>query len=60
MIQLRYQQRGDTGMRIQYEREAVRFVPEVPAELDEIEAIARANKSIADYGTIPHEAINWD
>lgn len=47
-------------MRIQYEREAVRFVPDVPAELDEIEAIARANKSIADYGTIPHEAINWD
>lgn len=38
----------------------VRFIPEVPAEPDEIEAIARANESIAKHGTIPHEAINWD
>ncbi len=27
---------------------------------DEAEAIERANKSIAENGTIPHEAINWD
>ena len=38
----------------------IRFVPEAPAEPDEIEAIARANKSISEHGTIPHEAINWD
>ncbi len=38
----------------------VRFIPEVPPETDEIEAIERANESIRKYGTIPSEAINWD
>ncbi|MCM1143923.1 MAG: hypothetical protein NC407_04355 [Lachnoclostridium sp.] len=41
-------------------RVLVKFVPEVPLEPDEIEAIERANRSIAENGTIPHEAINWD
>ncbi len=27
---------------------------------DEIEAIERANRSIAENGTIPHDAIKWD
>ncbi len=27
---------------------------------DEMEAIKRADKSIAENGTVPHEAINWD
>lgn len=38
----------------------VRFVPEEAPLPDEIEAIKRANKSIDEYGTIPHEAIDWD
>ncbi|MCM1191977.1 MAG: hypothetical protein NC123_17005 [Butyrivibrio sp.] len=38
----------------------VRFVPEETPLPDEIEAIKRADKSISEYGTIPHEAINWD
>ena len=38
----------------------VRFVPESEALPDEIEAIAEANKSIAESGTIAHDAINWD
>ncbi len=38
----------------------VRFVPEETPLPDEIEAIERANKSIDEHGTIPHEAINWD
>lgn len=38
----------------------IRFVPEdVPAP-DEMEAIERANKSIEEEGTVPHEAIDWD
>ncbi|MBD5519895.1 MAG: hypothetical protein HDR03_01480 [Lachnospiraceae bacterium] len=37
-----------------------KVVPEVPPEPDEIRAIERANRSIAENGTIPHEAINWD
>lgn len=38
----------------------VRFVPEEAPLPDEIEAIKRANESIAKYGTIPHEAIDWN
>jgi hypothetical protein len=38
----------------------VKFIPEDEPLLDEVEAIARANKSIAEHGTVPHEAINWD
>ncbi|MBD5476727.1 MAG: hypothetical protein HDR17_12235 [Lachnospiraceae bacterium] len=38
----------------------VKFVPEESPLPDEAAAIERANKSIAAYGTIPHEAINWD
>lgn len=38
----------------------IKFIPEDTPLPDEIEAIARANKSIAENGTIPHEAINWD
>lgn len=38
----------------------VKFIPEDVPLPDEIEAIERANRSIAENGTIPHEAINWD
>lgn len=38
----------------------IRFVPEDEPLPDEIEAIEAANKSIAEEGTIPHDAINWD
>ena len=38
----------------------VRFVPEEAPLPDEIEAIERGNKSIAEHGTIPHDAIDWD
>ena len=38
----------------------VKFIPEDAPLPDEIEAIERANSSIADNGTIPHEAIKWD
>ena len=38
----------------------VRFIPEDAPLPDEIEAIARANKSIAENGTVSHDVINWD
>ena len=38
----------------------VKFIPEDAPLPDEIEAIERANKSIAENGTVPHEAIKWD
>ena len=38
----------------------VKFIPEDAPLPDEIEAIERANRSIAKNGTIPHDAINWD
>lgn len=38
----------------------VRFVPEEAPLPDEIEAIKRADRSIAENGTVPHESINWD
>lgn len=37
----------------------VRFVPEETPLPDEIEAIERANESIAKYGTVSHEDIDW-
>lgn len=41
-------------------RVLIRFVPEDEALPDEIEAIKRANESIAQHGTVPHDSINWD
>lgn len=38
----------------------VKFIPEDAPLPDEIEAIERANKSIAKNGTVPHDAIKWD
>ncbi len=38
----------------------VRFIPEETPMPDEVEAIKRANQSISEHGTIPHEAIDWD
>ena len=38
----------------------IRFVPEDVPTPDEIEAIEKANKSIEEEGTIPHDAIDWD
>jgi hypothetical protein len=38
----------------------IKFIPEAEPLPDEVEAIARANKSIVEHGTVPHEAINWD
>ena len=38
----------------------VKFIPEDAPLPDEIEAIERANKSIAQNGTVPHDAIKWD
>lgn len=37
----------------------VKFIPEDVALPDEVAAIERANKSIAENGTIPHDAIDW-
>lgn len=38
----------------------IRFIPEDDPLPDEVEAIARANKSITENGTVSHEDINWD
>ncbi|MCM1134699.1 MAG: hypothetical protein NC400_03895 [Clostridium sp.] len=38
----------------------LKFIPEDVPLPDEVEAIERANRSIAENGTIPHEAIEWD
>lgn len=38
----------------------IKFIPESEPLPDEIEAIERANRSIAENGTISHEKINWD
>lgn len=37
----------------------IKFIPEDKPLQDEIEAIERANKSIAKEGTILHDAIDW-
>lgn len=41
-------------------RVLVRFVPEDKPLPDEIEAIVRANQSIAENGTVEYSAVNWD
>ena len=38
----------------------VKFIPENVPLTDEIEAIERADKSIAKNGTVPHDAVDWD
>lgn len=38
----------------------VKFIPENVPISDEIEAIERADKSIAKNGTVPHDAVDWD
>ena len=38
----------------------VKFIPENVPLPDEIEAIERADKSIAINGTVPHDAVDWD
>ena len=38
----------------------IKFIPEVEPEPDEVEAIAKANQSILEHGTVSHNAINWD
>ncbi len=38
----------------------IKFIPEDIPMADEIEAIERANKSIAEHGTVSHDAIDWD
>ena len=39
-------------------RVIVKFVPEVPAELDEIKAIEEGREDRKKNGTVPHDAIN--
>ena len=41
-------------------RVIVKFVPEVPAEPDEIKAIEEGRADRKKNGTVPHDAINWD
>ena len=38
----------------------VKFIPENVPLPDEIEAIERADKSIAKNGTVPQDAVDWD
>jgi len=38
----------------------VRFIPEVVPFADEVEAIAAANESIEQFGTVDYADINWD
>ena len=38
----------------------MRFVPESPAMPDEIEAIQKADESIAKFGLVDYVDINWD
>ena len=38
----------------------VKFIPENVPRPVEIEAIERADKSIAKNGTVPHDAVDWD
>lgn len=37
-----------------------KFIPEVPPEPDEIQAIEDGRRDRAENGIIPHEALNWD
>ena len=38
----------------------IRFVPEDKPLPDEVEAIARADRSIVENGTVAYDAIDWD
>lgn len=38
----------------------VKFIPDDAPLPDEVKAIARANMSISENGTISHETIKWD
>ncbi len=38
----------------------VKFIPENVPLPDEIEAIEKADTSIAKNGTVPHDAVDWD
>lgn len=38
----------------------LKFIPEAKPLSDEVEAIERANKGIAEHDAVPHDAINWD
>lgn len=38
----------------------VKFIPDDAPLPDEVKAIARANMSISESGTISHETIKWD
>ena len=38
----------------------LKFIPEVPPELDEIEAIEKAKMDREQNGTIPHEMVDWE
>lgn len=38
----------------------VKFIPEVPPEPDEIEAIEEGRRDRKENGTVPHSDINWD
>ena len=38
----------------------IKFIPEDQPLPEEIEAIERANKSIAENGTVSHDEIRWD
>ncbi len=44
----------------EYSKKAVKFIPEVEPEPDEIAAIMEGRKDREENGTIPHNAINWD
>lgn len=51
---------NDYRLRIGDLRVLVRFVPEDKPLPDEVEAIARANQSIAENGTVTYDTIDWD
>lgn len=38
----------------------IKFIPEVPPEPDELEALEEGKKDRAENGTVSHDAINWD
>lgn len=41
-------------------KDLIELVPEVPPELDEIEAFEKAKLDREQNGTIPHEMIDWE
>lgn len=42
------------------QRIIIKFIPTSEPTQDEVEAINRANESIARNGTVSHDSINWD